>query len=265
MIRRVQGTIQLLVTCTDQAPGCISGSLAGGQGASGICPSCFGDDFGGELCAAFELAASLDGNTASFTWPAAEGAEWYIFGILDASGAALLDSLGLLEGETGNTYTFSPDDLERGPFTAIVRAGNGTSGLLCVDDAPISFEGETTDQCTGMSVGVDVVPGAARAAVAHWSAAPGATAYLLHIYAYGDDDSLIGIRVFTVPGEATTYHLADVFPSDYERFHVRVGAYSAASGGGAFGDMPQGYLCDGNADFEFSPTGPVEWGPGVQP
>ena len=181
---QVQGTIQLLVTCTDQAPGCISGSLAGGQGASRrSVPSCFGDDSAANCVLRSNWQRHWMGIPPHSHGRLPRARNGISSASCDALGAALLDSLGLLEGETGNTYTFSPDDLERGRLPAIVRAGNGTSGLLCVDDAPISFEGETTDQCTGMSVGVDVVPGAARAAVAHWSAAPGATAYLLHIYA----------------------------------------------------------------------------------
>jgi len=66
-----------------------------------------------------------------------------------------------------------------------------------------------------------------------------------------------------VPGDATTYHLEGVFPADYSRFRIKVDAYSEATGGGAFGDMPQGFLCSGGTDIEFPKTGPVEWGPGA--
>jgi hypothetical protein len=258
-----QGSIRLLVSCGDQAPGCIPGSLSGSAaGGAGRCPSCFGDDFGGEMCDAFQVTATLDGATASFTWPPVEGAEYYIFSIIDASGGLLLDSPIMLEGGTSHTYTFHPEDISRGPFTAIVNAGDEGVGYLCSDDVSVGFEGQTTAECTGMSVGADIVPGADRAAVAHWSGATGAAAYLIHIYALGDDGGLIGIRVLTVPGDATTYHLSGVFPSDYTRFRIEVDAYGAASGGGAFGDMPQGYLCSGGVDIEFAPaSGPVEWGP----
>lgn len=259
-----QGTIRLLIACLEQAPGCIPGGVPGtgdqAAGTAGGCPSCFSDEFDGELCATFEVTAALADSTATFTWPPVEGAEYYIFSINDSSGALLLDSPVALEGVTSHTYTFNPDDLGRGPFTAGVRAGNGEEGYLCLDDVPVSFDGETTDQCSGIAVGADIVPGA-RAAVLHWSAAPGATAYLIHVYAYDDDGSLIGIRVLTVPGDATTYHLEGVFPSDYTRFHFDVAAYSEADGGGAFGDMPRGYLCGGGTDVEFEQTGPVHWGP----
>lgn len=258
-----QGAVRLLITCADQAPGCIPGSLgiAGAAGGVGDCPSCFSDEFGGELCAAFEVTASLDGGTASFTWPPVEGAEYYIFSIIDAASTLLMDSPIMLEGGTSHSYIFNPADLPRGPFTAIVSAGSEGEGYLCMDDAAVSFDGTTTEQCSGLSVGADVVPGAARVAVAHWSAAPGAGAYLIHVYAYADDGGLIGIRVLNAPGDATTYHLEGVFASDYNRFSIRVAAYREATGGGAFGDMPQGYLCDGGIDVEFEPTGPVQWGP----
>jgi hypothetical protein len=244
--------IQLLVTCTDQAPGCIPGSQAGG--VSGGCPSCF--DVG--PCSDFDITYTLDGNTATFTWPSMDGADWYIFSLMDAASTLLMDSPRIREGETNNTYTFDPADLDRGPFTAVVQAGSESEGSLCLGTVLVSLDG--SGECTGISVGADVVPGAARAAVIHWDSASGTAAYLLHIYAYADDGGLIGIRVLTVPGDATTYHLSDVFPSDYERFRVEVDAYSEASGGGAFGDMPQGYLCGGGADIEFEPTGPVHWG-----
>ncbi len=254
-----QGSIRILVSCGDQAPGCIPGGLSGGAAGGALCRPCFGDDFGGEMCDAFQVAATLDGDTASFTWPPVEGAEYYIFSIIDASGVMLLDSPIMLEGETSHTYTFRPEDLSRGPFTAIVNAGNETDGYLCSDDAPIGTEGHTAE-CSGISVGADIVPGE-RMAVASWGGVPGAAAYLLHVYAIGDDGGLIGIRVFTVPGDANSYHLSGVFPSDYNRFRVGVDAYRDAAGGGAFGDMPQGYLCSGSADIEFEESGPVHWGP----
>lgn len=258
----VQGAIRLLVACEDQAPGCIPDGVTSAASAPGAveCPSCFSEDFGGERCAAFEVAVTLDGGTASFTWPPVADAQYYIFSIIDASSSLLADSPILLEGATSHSYIFNPADLPRGPFTAIVSAGNEIEGHLCSDDVPISFSGQPTEQCTGISVGADIVPGAVRAVVAHWSAAPGAAAYTIHIYAYSDDGGLIGIRVLTVPGDATTYHLSDLFPSDYDRFQIDVRAYSEASGGGAFGDMPQGYLCSGSTDVEFEPLGPVQWG-----
>jgi hypothetical protein len=212
------------------------------------------------MCNAFEVTATLDGGTASFTWPPVEGADYYIFSIIDASGALVLGSPTMIEGATSHSYVFNPADLPRGPFTAIVSAGSASEGYLCLDDAPVSFDGQTTEECSGISVGADVVPGA-RVAVAHWSAAPGAAAYTIHVYAYGDDGGLIGIRVLTAPGDATTYHLDGVFPADYTRFRIDVRAYGEASGGGAFGDLPQEYLCGGGADVEFGPIGPVEWGP----
>jgi hypothetical protein len=259
---QAQGTVRLLVTCSDQAPGCIPGSLAGGTGyGAGRCPSCFGDEFGGEQCAAFEVTATREGGIASFTWPPVEGAEYYIFSMIDASGAMLLDSPRLIEGETSHSYTFNPADLHRGPFTAIVQAGSESEGFLCVDDVQVSFDDQTTDQCSGITVAAHIVPGADRMVVLEWSAAPGAAAYMIHIYAYGDGGGLVGIRVFTAPGDATTYHLEGVFPSDYERFQISVSAYGEAAGGGAFGDMPQGHLCSGSTDVEFEPSGPVHWGP----
>lgn len=260
-----QGVIHLLVSCADQAPGCIGGGMSGAAGATGLaaeCPSCFSEDFGGEECAEFEVTATHEGDsTFSFTWPAVEGADWYIFQIIDAWGIMLADSPILLEGETSHLYAIQPADFDRGPFTAIVRAGSGmeVGELICVDEVQFSFEGPVPE-CM-MAVRVDIVPGEERRAVASWSAAPGAAAYTLHIYAYGDDGGLIGIRVFTVPGDHTTYHLEGVFPADYTRFQVNVRAYSEATGGGAFGDMPQGFLCGGSADVEFGPTGPVHWGP----
>jgi hypothetical protein len=259
---QAQGSIRLLVTCSDQAPGCISGSLAGGEGVgAGRCRSCFGEDFGGEQCAAFEVTASLEGGIASFTWPEVEGAEYYIFSVIDVSGSMLLDSARLIGGETSHSYTFNPADLPRGPFTAIVQAGSESDGALCVDDAPVSFDGQTTDQCPGIKVSAHMVPGADRMVVLEWSAAPGAAAYTIHVYAYAEDGGLVGIRVFTAPGDTTTYHLSDVFPSDYERFQINVRAYGEATGGGAFGDTPQGHLCSGSTDVEFEPSGPVHWGP----
>lgn len=263
-----QGTIHLLVTCADQAPGCIGGAAGGaagaGLGVAAECPPCFSEDFGGELCDEFEVTATHEGDgTYSFAWPAVEGAEWYIFYILDAWGVMLADSPIMLEGETSHTYTFNPADLDRGPFTAYVNAGSGMDigTFLCVDEVQFSFEGPIPE--CAINVGVDIVPGAVRLAVASWTPAPGAAAYLIHIYAYADDGGLIGIRVLTVPGDAATYHLDGVFPADYSRFRIEVDAYSEATGGGAFGDMPRGFMCSGGTDVEFPKTGPVEWGPGA--
>jgi len=251
------GTIQLLVSCADQAPGCLAAQRAAGLPVD-TCPPCPAVG----LCASFEITVALDGLSATFTWPPASDAEWYIFSITDALGGLLLDSAQLLEDETSHTYTFAPGDLPRGPFTAYVSAGAEGDAMdtLCLAEVPVSFDGTTTEQCSGITVGAEVVPGA-RMAVANWSGVSGAAAYLIHVYAYAADGGLIGIRVLTVPGEATTYHLADVFPTAYDRFQINIDAYAEATGGGAFGDMPQGYLCDGSTDITFGPLGPVEWGP----
>lgn len=255
---QTQGTIQLLVTCLDQAPACMgSGQAAAGADATNVCLPCFAD---ADECAALDVTYILDGLTATFSWGDVEGADWYIFSILDVSGSLLADSPRMVE-TPGNTYAFNPADLHRAPFTVIVTAGSEdpASTIDCIDEVTIPFDGMTSETCAGISAGVDVIPGEARAAVAHWSAVAGAQAYLIHVYAV-DGDGLIGIRVLTVPGDATTYHLNDVFPPDYEQYEIRVAAYSEATGGGAFGDMPQGFLCDGSTRVEFEPLGPVHWG-----
>ncbi len=254
---QVAGSIELLVTCVDQAPPCIPGSLASGA-AGNVCRPCFDDNFGA-VCAAFNVEVARSGGTAQFTWLPVEGADWYIFSLVDASGALLADSSRLIEG-VSHTYIFNPADLPRGPFTAIVSAGaeGGDSGYLCVDDVLVSFEGDTTAACMGLAVGVDVVPGEPRMAVAHWTAPPGAAAQLIHVYARAEDGSLIGIRVFTVPGDVSSYHLSDVFPAEYDQYQIRVAAYGEAGAGGA---MPAGYLCDGLASITFESEGPVHWGP----
>ena len=265
-----QGTILLLASCSDRPPGCVggasgtaSGTASADTGAAVECPSCFSEDFGGEACSDFEVTAALEGDsTFAFTWPAVEGADFYIFSIVDDWGSLLDDSAIVLEGETSHRYTLQPADYGRGPFTAHVSTGSTeASVLLCADDVTFTFEGPPTEECSGIDVGLDIVPGDARRAVASWTPAAGAAAYLIHIYAYGDDGGLIGIRVLTVPGDATTYHLEGVFPDDYSRFHIEVDGYGEATGGGAFGDMPQGYLCSGGVDIEFPKSGPVEWGP----
>lgn len=260
----VSGSVELFVTCASQAPACVSGT-AGSEPGVRSCRPCFDDEFGGDVCDTFTIDVERSGGTAVFTWPAVEGAEWYIFSVIDASGGLLMDSPRLIEDATTHTYIFNPADLPRGPFTAFVSAGAETDDpdYLCVAEVEVSFDGEVTDTCTGTAVGADIVPGGPRAAVVHWAAVPGTQAYLLHIYAVADDGGLIGIRVLTVPGDATTYHISDVFPAEYDQFQVRVAAYSEASGGGAFGDMPQGYLCDGDVTITFGPLGPVEWGPAV--
>ncbi len=255
-----QGTIHLLVSCADQAPGCV-GSAAGGAAGAALgtateCPPCFSEDFGGELCAEFEVTVTHEGDsTFSFTWPAVEGADWYIFYVLDAWGAMLPDSPVLLEGDTSHRYSIQPADLPRGPFTAYVSAGSGTDigTFLCA--TKVRFFSEEPPVCS-LEVGVDIVPVEERRAVAGWTAAPGAAAYLIHIYAYGDDGGLIGIRVINVPGDHTSYHLSGfgLFPPDYSRFRIEVGAYSEVRGGGAFGDMPRGFLCGGSAEVEFAPA-----------
>ncbi len=252
---QTQGIIQLLVTCLDQAPGCVGSGQAGGTGG---CPLCFSD---GEQCAALDVTYTLDGLTATFSWGEVEGADWYIFSIIDSAGELVADSPRLVE-TPGNTYAFNPDDLYRAPFTVVVTAGSEdpASAIDCIDEVTIPFEGDVASEtCPGISVGIDIVPGAVRAAVVHWGVVEGAQAYLIHVYAV-DGGGLIGIRVLTVPGDATTYHLNDVFPSDYQQFEVHVAAYSESSGGGAFGDMPTGFLCDGSTSVEFEPLGPVHWG-----
>ncbi|MBK8020149.1 MAG: PPC domain-containing protein [Chloroflexi bacterium] len=254
-----QGIVQLLVTCLDEAPGCLAGVPGHGL-STGTCPPCFET---GEACDFFEVSVTREGGTATFTWPPVEGADWYIFSVVDSAGDLLIDSAQILEGETSHTYVFNPADLPRGPFTAFVSAGaeGGDSDPLCIDDVEVRFDGMTTDECSGLVLGADVVPGGPRAVVLHWTPVPGAAAYLIHVYAVGEDGGLIGIRVLTIPGDAATYHLSDVFPDEYENFQIRVAAYSEADGGGAFGDMPQGYLCDGVANVTFGPLGPVHWGP----
>ncbi|MBK8034322.1 MAG: PPC domain-containing protein [Chloroflexi bacterium] len=253
----VTGTVQLLVTCEDQAPGCLA-ALSGSGYVSRPCPPCL--QIG--ACADFALTFTLTEHTAAFSWPPLADADWYIFSIVDAFGDLLPDSALLLEGTTNHAYTFAPADVARGPFTAYVSAGaeGGGSDPLCLAAVVVSFGDHPTAECTGMVVGVDPVPGA-RVAVAHWEAVTGAAAYLIHVYASADDGGLIGIRVLTAPGDTTSYHLADVFPAEYDHYQIEVAAYAEATGGGAFGDMPQGYLCAGTADLTFTPLGPVEWGP----
>lgn len=253
------GSIRLLVSCAEQAPACSASGQASGT-VENVCRPCFAEDFGGDVCAAFNVAVARSGGTATFTWPPVEGADWYIFSLVDAAGGLLADSPRLLEGETSNTYTFNPADLPRGPFTAIVGAGTELAApdYLCLDDVQVSFAGDTTAACAGLTVGADIVPGTPRQAVAHWDAAPGAAAYLIHVYARAADGGLIGIRVLTVPGDATSYHLADVFPAEYDDYEIRVAAYSES---GAGDEMPSGYLCDGRTSIAFEPEGPVHWGP----
>jgi len=262
----VQGMIRLMVTCADQAPGCIPGSsmAAGGPaGRSTPCPPCFSDDFEGELCDRFEVAVTLDGTTATFTWPPVDGAQYYIFSIIDSANTLLGDSPRLLEGATSHSYTFAAEDLARGPFRAIVNAGYEVEGYLCTDEVEVDVEmqpdPDNVGVCELISVGAEIVPGEERIVVVYWDTGPGAAAYVIHIYASSDDGSLIGIRVIVAPGDANTFHLDGLFPADYDDFHIEVGAYSEATGGGAFGDMPTGYLCSGSTDVEFGPLGPVQW------
>ena len=80
---QAQGTVNLLVTCSDQAPGCIPGSMGASGAGAGQCPSCF-DEFGGEMCDEFGVMVSRVGDgTYAFTWTPVEGAEYYIFSITD--------------------------------------------------------------------------------------------------------------------------------------------------------------------------------------
>ena len=245
---QVAGSIQLLVTCADQAPPCIAGSLAGG--AANVCRPCFADNFG-EVCDAFNIAVTRDGGTAHFSWSPVEGADWYIFSLIDASSTLVADSPRLIEG-VSHSYVFNPADLPRGPFTAIVSAGaeGGDSGYLCVAEAQVSFEGETTAACTGLGLGVDIVPGEPRVAVAHWTPTPSAGSQQIHIYAIGADGGLIAIGVISVPGDVASYHLSG-FPAEYDHYRIRVAAYSE----------PLGYLCDGVTEITFESEGPVHWGP----
>lgn len=244
------GAITLLVTCQDQMPGCQSSGQSGVCDPNGVPLSCFEEG----PCETFVVTATLEEDgVVAFTWPPVEGAQWYIFSVIDVSGVMLADSPIILEGETSHSYRVTPEDMARGPFTAIVHAGGEADGeeIRCIENVPFSVDERGSERCISLDVRVDVVPGVERMGVASWSAAPGAGAYLVHVYAYGDDGGLIGIRVLTVPGSATTYHLAGVFPSDYQRFQIRVAAYAEPSGGGAWGDMPTGFLCSGNADVEF--------------
>lgn len=258
------GTVHLLVSCGDQTPGCVTFSAPAVPGETGAtvedCPPCIGEDPG--PCADFAITVTpQEGNTFLFEWTPVEGAEWYIFQILDVWDALLEDSPRILEGETSNTYTVRPEDVGRGPFRVIVLAGPAGpgGGYLCTADAVFTLD-EGTETCESLMVAAHIVPGPARAAVVEWSAAPGAGAYLIHIYAYAEDDGLIGIRVLVAPGDTLTYHLSDVFPPDYDRYQIRVDAYAEAIGSGAFGDMPTGYLCSGTTDIQFEPAGPVHWG-----
>ncbi len=249
------GAVFLLITCLDQAPGCITGGANGG-----LCDpiSCYESG----LCGDFQVTVTPEGGgVMTFTWPALEGAQWYIFSIIDATGALLADSPIMLVDETSHTYIVRPEDAERGPFTAFVQAGGETmdEGLRCTDSVPFSLAGATTDACRGIDIHADVIPADDRQIALSWSAAPGAGVYLIHVYAY-DIGGLIAIRILDVPGSITTYHLSDLFPAGYNRFHLRVAAYEAPEGGGDSGDMPTGYLCDGGIDVEFAPR-PTEWSP----
>jgi hypothetical protein len=252
---QAQGTIRLLVTCQDQAPGCIPGSMGASGAGAGRCPSCFGDEFGGEMCDAFAVTVSHVGDgTYAFTWTPVEGAGYYIFSIIDGAGTLLPDSAVRLDDSaaTSHTYSFaSPEALSHGPFTVVVYAGTEGEGYLCITEAVFGPEGAEDGTCENFSVAVHIVPGADRLAVVEWGAVPGADHYLIHVYAYGSDGHLVAIQVLTVPGTATTYHLGGIFSADYERFQINVGAYGA-------GDH---YECGGSADVEFAPSDPVHWGP----
>ncbi|MBK8138304.1 MAG: hypothetical protein IPK52_21235 [Chloroflexi bacterium] len=162
----VNGSVELLVSCADQAPACVPGP-SGGESGVRACRPCFDDDFGGDVCDAFTIDVERSGGTAVFTWAPVEGAEWYIFSVMDASGGLVMDSPRLIEDGTTHTYIFNPADLPRGPFTAFVSAGaeTGDPDYLCVAEVEISFDGDVTDTCTGLEVGADIVPGAARAVV----------------------------------------------------------------------------------------------------
>jgi len=251
------GQIVLLVTCLGQAPGCVGGGPGGEQcGPAGESLSCYDDGPCGPFAVTVTPTPGAIG-LMTFTWPAVEGAQWYIFSIIDSAGVLLADSPVLLEGETSHTYQVRPEDMDRAPFTAIVHAGGegvepGTE-IRCIASVTFSLDGVVTGECPGIVVRLDVVPGEGRRVVASWSAAPGAAAYTIHVYAIAGDGGLVGIRVFTVPGSATTYHLEGVFPGEYQHFRIDVRAYGSASGGGAFGDMPTGFLCSGSADITFGP------------
>jgi hypothetical protein len=252
---QAQGTVNLLVTCSDQAPGCIPGSTgAGGTAGAGRCPSCFGE-FGGEMCDSFAVTVAQVGDTTyAFTWTPVEGAEYYIFSVADGFGVLLADSAVMLEGmdTTSHTYTLRPEDVARGPFTVNVDAGSESTGLLCHAEAAFGPEGEG-GQCPGFGVTVHVVSDADRMVVVEWSAVPGADHYLIHVYAYDEEGHFVAISVPTAPGDVTTYHLSGIFHPDYERFRIDVDAYGP-------GDH---YICGGGSDVEFSPIGPVHWGPGA--
>jgi hypothetical protein len=170
---------------------------------------------------------------------------------VDGFGTLVADSAVMLEGgdTTSHTYVFAgPAELARGPFRVVVDAGAESTGLLCSAEA--TFGPESTE-CEAFGLAVHVVSDADRMVVVEWDAVPETDHYLIHIYAYGDDGSLVAIQVLTVPGTATTYHIGGVFHADYERFQIGVSAYGA-------GDH---YLCGGSADVEFSSMGPVHWGP----
>jgi hypothetical protein len=250
---QTQGTVNLIVTCSDQAPGCIPGGMGAAGAGSDQCPSCF-DEFGGEMCDAFAVTVDRVGDgTFAFNWTPVEGADHYIFSITDGMGTMLPDSAVRLDGgdTTSHTYSFAgPAELARGPFTVVVRAGLEGVGYLCVAEATFGTEGAEGGECEGFGVAVHVVSDADRMVVVEWDAVPGVDYYLIRIYAY-DDDGLVAIQVLTVPGEATTYHIGGVFHAGYERFQINVDAYGP-------GDD---YFCGGSADVEFSKMGPVEWGP----
>ena len=129
-----------------------------------------------------------------------------------------------------------------------VSAGAADIGYLCTTEATFGPEG---GECEGVGVAIHVVSDLDRMVVAEWDAAPGASYYLIHVYAYGDGGGLVAILVLTVPGEATTYHLSGMFHADYERFQIKVDAYGP----------DDHYLCGGSSDVEFSSKGPVHWGP----
>ncbi len=248
------GQIVLLVTCLGQAPGCVGGGgPAGGPcGPAGESLTCYEQGPCGPF--AVTVTPGREG-LMTFTWPPVEGAQWYIFSIIDSHGVLLADSPILLEGVTSHTYRVRPEDVVRGPFTAIVHAGGEglepDTAIRCIANVTFTLDGQVSEQCQGIDVRLDRVPGADRRVVVSWGAVPGAAAYTIHVYAYADDGGLVGIRVITVPGSATSYHLEGVFPAEYDGFNIVVRAYQNASGGGAFGDMPTGFLCGGSADITF--------------
>ncbi len=181
----VQGTISLLVSCAEGAPGCAPESGAGGESLTTecpACPACFPDWVPGEpgdepVCPAMNLVMETEVGAVILRWDAVPGAEHYWVHVYEERADAEIH-LGSVEvpGDTLVYHFGLPDivpDVQGYRFLVETRLGEGAS---CQDDITLMF-GEIEHVCEDFNLTLSATGVPEPTFTMDWDDYPGADGY----------------------------------------------------------------------------------------